>query len=200
MWDERFSEPGFAYGTEPNDFLRENSARLPKGNVLCLAEGEGRNAVFLAENGFDVTAVDQSKIGLEKAEKLAKERNVTIKIIHADLADFEIEPNAWNAIVSLWAHLPPALRRQIHRKVVNGLQTGGAFLLEAYTPKQVEFGTGGPNREQIERTMTLEALREDLNGLQFEIAHETTRDVREGKYHNGRSAVLQILAVKTSGS
>ena len=196
MWDERFSEPGFAYGTEPNDFLRENFERMSKGQVLCLAEGEGRNAVFLAENGFDVTAVDGSKVGLEKAVKLASSRGVTIKTIHADLADFEIEPNAWNAIVSLWVHLPPILRSAVHKKVVAGLKPGGTFLLEAYTPKQVEFGTGGPRREQIERTMTLAALREELKPLRLEIARETTREIYEGKYHNGLSAVVQILAFK----
>jgi SAM-dependent methyltransferase len=197
MWDERFSEAGFAYGTEPNDFLLENYEKLPLGNVLCLAEGEGRNAVFLAENGYHVTAVDQSEVGLIKAENLATKRGVVIKTIHADLSEFEIENGAWSAIVSLWAHLPPNLRRDVHARVVNGLQPGGAFLLEAYTPKQVEFGTGGPNRDHIDRTMTLAALREELNGLSFEIAQEIERDIREGKYHNGQSAVVQILAFKT---
>lgn len=193
MWNERYSETGFAYGSEPNDFLRENAGKLPPGKILCLAEGEGRNAVFLAKKGFDVTAVDLSEVGLEKAKNLAEEANVKIRTVCADLADFDIEENYWDAIVSIWAHVPIPVRRALHRKAVAGLKTNGAFLLEAYTPKQVQFGTGGPN---VDLTMSLDALLEELNGMNFEIAREMERDVREGKYHTGQSAVVQILAYK----
>lgn len=196
MWNERYSEDGYAYGDVPNDFLRENYERLPTGKVLCLAEGEGRNAVFLAENGYDVTAVDFSEVGLQKANELAGNRNVSIKTVQADLAEFEIAENNWNAIVSIWAHVPSIIRRGLHLKVVKGLKSGGAFLLEAYTPKQIEFGTGGPKAEQIDLTMKLSDLKRELDGLQFEIAGETERQINEGKYHNGQSAVVQILAFR----
>jgi SAM-dependent methyltransferase len=193
MWNERYSEKGFAYGTEPNDFLREHADKLPQGKVLCLAEGEGRNAVFLATKGFAVTAVDLSEVGLEKTKNLAEQAKVAVATLCADLADFIIEENYWDAIISIWAHVPPEVRRPLHKKVVDGLKANGAFLLEAYTPKQVEFGTGGPKKEF---TMPLESLREELNGLRFEIAREIEREVQEGKYHSGQSAVVQILAYK----
>ena len=193
MWNERYSEQGFAYGTKPNDFLQANIESLTKGKTLCLAEGEGRNAVFLAMHGFDVTAVDLSSVGLEKAQRLADENGVAIKTIVADLSDFEIEENFWDTIVSIWAHVPAIVRRSLHTKVVAGLKPKGTFLLEAYTPKQVEFGTGGP---KIDMTMSLEVLRQELSPLRFEISQEIEREVQEGKYHNGHSAVVQILAVR----
>lgn len=194
MWNERYSEAGFAYGTEPNDFLLENFSKLTKGKVLCLAEGEGRNAVFLATQGFDVTAVDLSEVGLEKTLRLAQQNKVTVKTICADLSDFTIEKGSWDSIVSIWAHLPSVVRCVLHQKVVSGLRMGGAFLLEAYTPKQLEFGTGGG--QQVDLMMPLDSLQEELNGLDFEIARETIREIHEGKYHNGQSAVVQVLARK----
>ncbi|MBA4185603.1 MAG: class I SAM-dependent methyltransferase [Acidobacteria bacterium] len=194
MWDERYSEAGFAYGTKPNDFLRENVEKLPAGKILCLAEGEGRNAVFLATRGFEVTAVDFSEVGLEKTEKLAKENNVSVETVCADLADFIIEPKSWDAIVSIWVPIPSIVRRVLHKKVVGGLRTGGAFLLEAYTPQQLDFGTGGG--KEIDLMVSLDSLQEELKGLHFDIAQEIEREVQEGKYHNGQSAVVRVLAFK----
>src|SRR4028118_1314864 len=176
MWNERYSEQGFAYGTKPNDFLQANIKSLTKGKTLCLAEGEGRNAVFLAMHGFDVTAVDLSSVGLEKAQRLADENGVAIKTIVADLSDFEIEENFWDTIVSIWAHVPAIVRRSLHTKVVAGLKPKGTFLLDAYTPKQIEFGTGGP---KIDMTMSLEMLRQELSPLRFEISQEIEREVQE---------------------
>lgn len=196
MWDERFSEPGFAYGTEPNGFLVSASESIPKGRVLCLAEGEGRNAVYLAGLGYEVTAVDSSAVGLAKAEGLALERGVTIQTVHADLSDFEIEPGAWQGIVSIFCHLPPPVRAALHERCLRGLAPGGVFVLEGFTPQQLERGTGGPkNRELL---MELENLRQELPGLRFEIAREVVRPATEGKYHRGDVAVVQILAVKNA--
>lgn len=192
MWDERYSEQGFAYGDQANDFLREVEPRLPRGRALCLAEGEGRNAVYLAEAGFEVTAVDLSPVGLSKASELATRRGVEIATEVANLADFTIEPGHWDVIVSIWAHTPSSLRRSLHRRVVEGLRPGGAFVLEAYTPKQLEYATGGPPDPDM--LMTLEGLREELSGLRFESGVETVREVREGRYHNGPSSVVQLLA------
>jgi len=194
MWNEKFSEAGFAYGTEPNDFLVENLSKLTVGKVLCLAEGEGRNAVFLAKKGFDVTAVDLSEVGLEKTLRLAEQNKVTVKTICADLSDFAIEENHWDSIVSIWVAVPSVVRRGLHKKVVGGLRTRGTFLLEAYTPRQLDFGTGGGS--QIDEMVSLDSLQEELKGLHFDIARETIREIHEGKYHNGQSAVVQVLAYK----
>lgn len=194
MWDERYSDEEYVYGTEPNDFLVEHYKRIPKGRVLCLADGEGRNSVFLAEQGYEVTAVDSSSVGLVKGKKLAAERGVKVEYIHADLAGFNIEPNHWQGVVSIFAHIPPDARKRIHRQVVDGLVPGGVLILEAYTPKQLEYGTGGP--KVAEMTMDLGRLEPELIGLHFERAEEFDRDVVEGKYHTGLGAVVQVIAVK----
>jgi len=194
MWDERFSEPGFAYGTEPNDFLVSVADRIPMGRVLSLAEGEGRNAVYLAGLGHEVTAVDSSRVGLAKAERLAAERGVTITTVNADLADFDIEPGVWQGIVSIFCHLPPVVRAALHERCLRGLAPGGAFVLEGFTPRQLKLGTGGP--KSIELLLELPALRRELRGLRFEIAREIERPATEGKYHRGEVAVVQVFATK----
>ncbi|MDR4493063.1 MAG: class I SAM-dependent methyltransferase [Nitrospirales bacterium] len=143
MWDERYSVEEYAYGKMPNKFLEENYRVIPKGKVLSLAEGEGRNAVFLAKQGYSVTAVDGSQVGLQKAKKLADEHGVSIELIHADLADFDIGECRWEGIVSIFCPLPSALRKALHKKVVAGLKPHGIYFVEAYTPDQLKYDTGG---------------------------------------------------------
>lgn len=195
VWDERYSREGFFYGTEPNEFLRAHTALLPPGGeVLCLAEGEGRNAVYLASMGFDVTGVDGSPVGIAKLRKLAGQRGVHVKAVVSDLAQFAIVPDAWDAIVSIWCHLPAPLRRQVYRASVAGLRSGGVFLLEAYHPRQLEFKTGGPPTAEL--MVTLAALRDELTGLELIEARETERVVHEGQGHHGPSAVVQVVGRK----
>jgi SAM-dependent methyltransferase len=144
FWNERFRGAGYAYGTEPNDFLREHAAVIPRGRVLSLGDGEGRNGVFLATVGHEVTTVDYSEEGLNKAKRLAEGRGVSITTVHADLATWPIPERSFEGIVSVFCHLPESIRRKVHREVVRALVPGGVFLLEAYTPAQLRFGTGGP--------------------------------------------------------
>lgn len=194
MWDQRYGEEGFAYGTEPNDFLVQVADLIPPGRVLCLAEGEGRNAVFLAARGHEVLAVDQSPVGLEKARRLAAQRGVTIETCASDLARFEFAPSRYAGIISIWAHLPPGVRRVVHEKCVEALIPGGLMVLEAYTPAQIGRGTGGPSDPAF--CMGAGNLRDELRGLDFEMLVERERHVAEGKYHNGSSAVVQMVARK----
>lgn len=197
FWDERYSEPGFAYGTQANDFLQQQAARIPAGRVLCLAEGEGRNAVHLAKLGYQVTAVDSSAVGLAKARQLATQHQVSITTIAADLTDHDITTTQWDGIVSISAHLPPVIRQRIHQQIVHSLSPGGILLLEAYTPRHLEIGgIGGPKRENRDMFMTLDILRAELKGLAIETAHEIDREVNEGRYHKGLSAVVQLVARK----
>lgn len=194
IWDQRYATEDFVYGTTPNVFLVSVRDQIPAGKILCLAEGEGRNAVFLAQRGGQVLAVDGSAVGLAKARQLAAAKQVHIETAVVDLAHYPIAPDSWDAIVSIFAHLPPALRQELHRQVVAGLRPGGVFVLEAYTPAQLALKTGGP--QQVELLMTLSALRQELAGLEFLHAAEVERDVVEGKLHTGRGAVVQVLARK----
>lgn len=194
LWDQRFSQESYVYGTEPNDFLKDSAGFITSGKVLCLADGEGRNGVYLAQQGHAVTSVDASSVGLNKATKLAASRSVRIKTVVADLADFKIEDNSWDAIVSIFCHLPVELRCRVHKQVVTGLRPGGLFLLEAYTPDQVSLGTGGPKSRDL--LMTLDGLKKELTGMEFIHAAELTRNVLEGSLHTGMSAVVQVIARK----
>jgi SAM-dependent methyltransferase len=133
-------------------------------------------------------------VGLEKARKLAEQFGVAIETIVADLADYKIEADAWDSIVSISCHVHRDLRKRLHRDVVAGLRTGGTFLLEAYTPDQLEFDTGGP--PSAEFLMDVESLKEELDGLEFLHAEELVRDVVEGTHHTGKAAVVQVLARK----
>lgn len=196
QWDERYSKPGYSYGAEPNEFLASAAGHIPAGPVLMLGEGEGRNAVFLAGLGYDVLAVDQSEAGLAKARQLANEKGVRIETRQADLRSFPIELGRWAGIVSIFCHLPPDIRHPLHAAVVHGLQPGGVFLLEAYTPRQLGRGTGGPS--SVELLVSLANLSGELKGLDFLHARELEREVREGQYHTGLASVVQLVARRTA--
>lgn len=194
MWDERYSQPGFAYGTEPNEFLAAVAGRIPVGPVLSLGEGEGRNAAFLAGLGHRVVAVDQSEVGLAKAKRLAADRGLSIETVCADLAAFPIEPGVWAGIVSVFCHLPRRVRRPLYAAAVRGLRPGGVLVLEAYTPKQIGRGTGGPQDPDL--LPTLADLTEELTGLEFVHARELDREVREGACHTGVASVVQVIGLR----
>ena len=194
MWDERYADDEYVYGTDPNEFLKEQVSKLPKGNILSLCEGEGRNAVYLAKQGFNVTGVDSSSVGLAKANRLAEREGVTITTELADMGDFHIESDKWDGVVSIFCHIPPAMRSELHRQVVAGLKPGGVLILEAYTPEQLALGTGGPQVAAL--TMTAETLKTELEGLNIEQIQELERDVVEGKFHTGKGAVVQLVARK----
>jgi len=194
MWDERYSTDEYVYGTTPNQFLEANVGCLPKGKILSLAEGEGRNAVFLAKKGYLVTAVDASQVGLNKVSKLAEQHGVTVECIHADLADYGLGENTWDGIVSIFCPLPSALRKELYKKIMAGLKPNGTFLLEAYTPDQLKHGTGGGN--SVDVMQSKETLRFELAGLEFKHLIELERNVVEGIYHSGIGAVVQAIATK----
>ncbi|MEG4504384.1 class I SAM-dependent methyltransferase [Microcoleus sp. F6_B4] len=194
MWDERYSAQEYAYGTNPNKFLEANVSSIPKGKVLSLAEGEGRNAVFLAKQGYSVTAVDASLVGLNKARKLAEDNGVIVEFIHTDLAEYDLGENKWDGIVSIFCPLPSSIRKQLHKKVEAALKGNGVFLLEAYIPDQLKYGTGGGN--SVDVMQSKESLSLELAGLKFKHLIELERDVVEGIYHTGIGAVVQAIASK----
>lgn len=193
MWNERYSAPHYIYGTEPNDFLREQVSALPPGGrLLCLAEGEGRNAVFLAGQGFAVTAVDLSEVGLAKAAALTASRGVQIDFVHADLADFDLGRERWDGIISIFCHLPSAVRQPLYTRLAAALKPRGVLLLESYTPRQLAFGTGGPR--DVDMLIDVDILRRELPGLHFRLLRELEREVVEGSFHTGMAAVVQAVA------
>ena len=194
FWDERYRADEYAYGRQPNEFLRAEAHRIPPGRVLCIAEGEGRNAVYLAGLGHQVTAVDFSAEGLRKTERLAREHDVAVATVQADLAIYEPELDAFTGIVAIFAHLPALVRKHVHGWVPRALRPGGVFILEAYTPEQLAFGTGGPRDPAM--LMTLAGLKEELAPLAIDVGRNVEREINEGAFHGGPSATVQLVAVR----
>lgn len=194
MWDKTYDTAEYVYGTAPNDFLKAHYQAISKGKVLLLAEGEGRNAVFLAQQGYDVTGVDISAVGLEKAQKLARENNVSIETVCADLATFDLGEMQWDGIVSIFCHLPPDLRRDLYQRVEKSLKSNGVFLLEGYRPEQLGNGTGGPSLAEM--MISKDNLLSELPSLNFRHLETLNREIHEGTHHTGMGAVIQAIATK----
>lgn len=194
MWDKRYSVDDYVYGKAPNHFLYSFIDKLPRWplgqRALCLADGEGRNSVFLAQQGYQVTAVDISSVGLAKAKRLGLERNVEITTVQSDIADYQIEEGHWDLIVLIFAHMPAELRKTIHQRCVKGLRSGGMIVLESYTPKQLEFGTGGPKDSNL--LVTAEQLKQEFGGLELITLEEQIREIREGILHTGQASVVDL--------
>ena len=191
MWDQEYDTEEYVYGKLPNDFLKERYSTIPKGKVLLLAEGEGRNAVFLAKLGYAVTAVDISSVGLEKAKKLAGENSVSIEVICEDLATFDLGEKKWDGIVSISCHLPPELRQDLYKRIERALKPSGVFFLEGYRPEQLKYKTGGP--PLAEMMTSKETLVKELPNLAFSHLQEIDRKVNEGINHHGLGAVIQAI-------
>lgn len=198
MWDERYKSEEFVYGLNANDFLQAEYGTIKRGGrVLCLAEGEGRNAVFLAGQGYEVFAVDQSGVGLEKAKKLAEKKGVEIETITVDLAEFDFGRNQWDGIISIFAHVPSAVRKVVHRKLYSALKPNGFLILEAFTLRQLEMdGVGGPPAANKDFFMALEDLKKEIEPMSMQFGQELDRELSEGPLHHGRCAVVQLLAIK----
>jgi len=196
MWDDRYSTENYFYGTNPNDFLKVASEKLnTNSRILCLAEGEGRNAVYLAGLGHNVTGVDFSNSGYLKATSLAKEKNVQIDYVVADLSQYDFGVNKWDAIVSIFCHLPSDLRKNVMVNVVSALKPNGLYIVEAYTPDQLTLNTGGP--KNVDFLLTEQLLKNELPDLRWDFIQSTQREVLEGDGHTGLSFVVQGIARKS---
>lgn len=193
FWDQNFAAAGYKYGTQPNAFLVWQSQRLaPASDVLVPGDGEGRNGVWLAQQGHRVTAMDGSVVGLQKAQALAAERGVTLATMHGDLADWAPAPASFDAVVLTFVHLPPAIRAGAHRRLAAGLRPGGLLLLEAFHPLQLQHSSGGPKDETM--LYTPEQLRADVgDSLEELLAWQGEVTLDEGPGHQGRAHVTRFV-------
>lgn len=192
MWDKRYSNAEYAYGKDANTFLQEWSHLLsPNGRLLCLAEGEGRNAVYLAENRFDVTAIDSSKEGMKKALLLANEKDVSIKYSVSKLENFNYQLSHWDGIISIFAHTNKTSQKIIFNQIKNSLKVGGVFILEGYNIEQLVNKTGGPKVPDM--MFDLAEIRNYFDDFEVILAQNQKRDIKEGLYHTGISDVVQFI-------
>tara|TARA_B100000809_G_scaffold24687_1_gene21604 strand:+ start:846 stop:1457 length:612 start_codon:yes stop_codon:yes gene_type:complete len=194
-WDDRYADSDYLFGTAPNDFLKSVADRLaPNSRVLCLADGEGRNGVYLATLGHKVTAVDQSRAGLEKAKKLAEQKQVSIETIKADLAEYDLGVESLDCIVSIFFNIPSAVRAHIYPRIITALKPGGILILESYTPEQLNHGTGGPPISDL--MLTKDELAQYFSEMNLKHLQELEREVIEGTGHTGLASVVQLLALR----
>ena len=195
FWNERYGQDRYVYGEKPNDFLVESLSRMRRhGRVLCIGDGEGRNGVYLASQQFEVTSVDKSREGKRKAELLAQKHKTSLHYVVADLDAFDMGDQQWDAIVSIFCHLPKALRGRVHKACIQGLKPGGVMVIEAYRPEQLRFNTGGP--KDLDLLLSLDDAKRELEGLSFAVGREVTRNVSEGEFHDGEAAVTQVVGIK----
>ena len=195
-WDEEFSKPGYRYGTVPNGFLVEMAERLPKGcRVIAAGDGEGRNGVWLASQGHRVLALDASSVGLAKARALAEERGVSIETAVVDLSTYAPEAASADAVVLIYVHMPPAIRRAAHRNLTRALKPGGLIILEAFHRDQLGRSSGGPR--DLSMLFDLALLAEDF-GPDIRAIHsfEGEVDLDEGYGHVGRGAIVRFVGAK----
>lgn len=194
FWNQRYAETAFAYGEEPNAFFAEQLKRLTPGQLLLPAEGEGRNAVFAARQGWQVTAFDLSATAKEKCTQLAAKHQVAVHFEIDDAALFLYGEEKYDAIALVFAHFPPELRWQVHQQAAAALKPGGMLILEAFTPAQLHYNSGGP--KEISMLYTASTLRQDFHPLQVQYCEEVLTTLDEGPYHQGMAAVVRLVAKK----
>ncbi len=196
MWNERYSEPGFLFGTEPALFLVDHQSWLKRGErALAIADGEGRNSVFLAEKGLRVTAQDASDVAIEKARGLAMAREARVDYQLADLRDWDWQAEPYDLVVAIFIQFAePVFREQIFEGMKAALKQGGVLMLHGYHPEQINYGTGGP--PCAENMYTEEMLATAFADMEILRLEGYVRDVDEGRGHSGRSALIDLIARK----
>lgn len=196
MWNDRYSRPGYLFGTQPNAFLKSCAPLLEPGqSALAIADREGRNSVWLAEQGLSVTAFDASSVGLEKARRLASEREVHVDLHLAAIEEWDWVPEHYDIVAAIFIQFAaPELRAAIFDGMKRAVKPGGLVLLQGYRPEQIEYGTGGPSKpENLYTRALLEGAFKDFEVLRLE-DHDSM--VHEGEGHDGMSALIELVARK----
>ncbi len=196
FWDERYATDDYIFGTAPNVFLASQADLIHPGmQALALADGEGRNGVWLAERGARVHAVDVSPVALEKARKLASERGVKLDFEQTDILDWGWPEAAYDLVAAIFIQFaPPPERDRIIDGIRRALKPGGLLILQGYTPKQIEFATGGPGNPA--NMYTAELLRKWFGDWDIRHLHEHESFISEGSHHHGMSALIDLVAHK----
>jgi SAM-dependent methyltransferase len=199
FWNGRFASESYIFGTRPAAFVEDNAHYIsPQSRVLVPADGEGRNSVFLAEMGHRVVATDVAEKGIAKARKLSGDRGVSVEFRHLDLQGWQWPEAEFDAVVAVFIQFaPPAFRDEMFAGMKHAVRPGGVVLLHGYTPKQLEYRTGGPSA--VEQLYTEELLRAAFADWQLLRVEAYERELDEGEGHRGRSAVIDLIARRAEG-
>ena len=196
FWNDRYTESEFAYGKEPNQFLKEHIHLFPKGKVLFVAEGEGRNAVFAAKNGLQVYAFDYSDSGQKKAMVLASENNVVIDYEVSDVLQLSYEKNSFDAIVFIFAHFPSDIRKKAHEELLSLVKPNGKIVFEAFSKEQVKYTSGGPKESAM--LFSEDEVRKEFVNVTFDFLKTQLVMLNEGPYHQGEGKVIRFIGTKNN--
>jgi SAM-dependent methyltransferase len=197
FWDEKFKGEGYTYGTRPNAFLAAKADLFLKGgSVLVPGDGEGRNGVWLAEQGFAVTSVDSSKVGQAKARRLAAERGVAMRFELADLLRWGWPQGAFDHVVSIFFHLYSADRPRLHKSMLAALRPGGLLLMEAFRPQQLGLTSGGP--KELDLLYDRAMLADDFAEADILLLEEAEPVLDEGALHRGMARTVRLIARRHS--
>jgi len=199
FWNQRYSQDEFAYGKEPNAFFKNELDKLQPGKLFLAAEGEGRNAVYAAQKGWEVVCYDFSEEAQKKALKLAEEKGVTIDYRLASLADINFDKAEFDAVGIVFVQLPEVVRRKNFQKISSFLKSGGTMILEAFSKSHIEDQrenptVGGP--KNIDQLYQLDSIKKDFENFEIEIATEVQTNLEEGIYHRGKSSVVRFVGRK----
>jgi len=193
-WNNRYAEKEFAYGTSPNEYLKEQLSRITPGRILFICEGEGRNAVFAATQNWEVEAFDLSEEGQKKALALAKEKSVTIHYQIADATKVHYSENSFDVIAIIYAHFPSTIRKSIHYKIKHWLKPNGSVILEVFNPNQLQNTSGGP--KDIDMLYSTDSIGDDFSDFEIKQLTAIQIELNEGKYHMGKADVLRFFGSK----
>lgn len=193
-WSKRFTTEDFIFGTEPNTWLREHASAWQRGQrVLCVADGEGRNSVWLAQQGLVVDAYDIADVGVAKARRLAQAQGVQVNYSVADCDAFDYGEARYDGVAAIFVQFAdPAMRARMFENIKRCLKPGGVLILQGYTPKQLEYKTGGP--PFVEHLYTEAMLREAFADFDMLALREYEAELTEGNQHKGMSALIGLVA------
>jgi hypothetical protein len=194
FWDERYQQTAYIYGEQANEFFATQLSKLPAGQLILPCDGEGRNAVFAAKNGWQVAAFDNSEIGKEKALALANKNQVTINYDVNSAQTIDYPENSVDLVAFIYAHLPAEIRKEVHQKSVKWLKKGGKIILEAFHPEQLKNTSGGP--KDLDMLYTEEMILSDFEFLEVELIENESIVLNEGAYHQGNANVTRFVGVK----
>ncbi len=199
-WNNRFAKDGYVFGTEPNEWLLRHASIWKTGSrILCVADGEGRNSVWLAKQGHQVEAFDISEVAVAKAKRLAQESQAVVDFAVAGCDDFAWKLHQYDGVAAIFVQFAdPALRARLFENIGRSLKPGGVLILVGYAPKQLEYGTGGPS--VLSHLYTPKMLREEFDRLNIQVLEEYETELAEGDGHKGRSAVIGLVAVRSETS
>lgn len=199
IWNERYGQTQYAYGVNPNDFLKSQLTTLKPATILFPAEGEGRNAVYAATKGWTAFAFDQSEEGQKKALILANKNNVSINYIVNNFHELPYKAQQFDAIALIYAHFPANTKSAFHKALVNYLKPGGTIIFEAFSKKHIEYnsknpGVGGP--KDLDTLFSIEEIKNDFAGFETLLLEEKVIELNEGLYHNGQGSVIRFVGKK----